>query len=139
MKSAQEAAKKFVARASVASGDYVTGAAGTSKDQNALAIAAADRYKQGVNEAIAKGRFEKGLRASSRADWLQGVRTKGEARFAEGVSAAEAKYATNSARYDVARGAANNLPRGVRGSEMNYTRSKVVGQALRAVKVGSAA
>lgn len=136
MKSASQSAQKFVERAGAASGDYVSGAQGTSKDQAAAAIAAAPNYAAGVQAAITRGAYAKGLQASGKAGWLKGVTEKGANRFAEGVASGSGKYATNSGRYDSARNAASSLPRGPKGSEQNFARAKAVGQALRAAKVG---
>lgn len=136
MKTASESAKKFVERAGAASGDYVSGAQSTTKDQSAAAIAAAPNYNAGVQAAIARGAYAKGLQTSGKAGWLKGVTEKGANRFAEGVSSGAQKYATNSGKYDGARGAAASLPRGPKGSEANFLRSKTVGQALRKQKVG---
>jgi len=136
MKTASQSAAKFVERAGAASGDYVSGAQGTSKDQSTAGIAAAPNYAAGVQAAITRGAYAKGLQKSGKAGWLKGIVEKGANRFAEGVSAGAGKYATNSAVYDSARGAANSMPRGPKGSEANFARAKAVGQALRAVKVG---
>lgn len=136
MKSASQSAAKFVERAGAASGDYVSGAQGTSKDQAAAAIAGAANWKAGLTAAMTAGRYEKGLQSSGKAGWLKGVTEKGANRFAEGVASGASKYATNSGKYDSARGAATSLPRGPKGSEQNFARAKAVGQALRAAKVG---
>lgn len=136
-KSASESAKKFVERAGAATQDYVQGAESTTKDQSAAAIAAAPNYAAGVQAGIARGAFQKGLSKSGKAGWAKGVREKGANRFAEGVASGAGKYATNSGAYDGARGAANSLPRGPKGSEANFARSKAVGQALRKQKVGA--
>lgn len=138
MKSAQSVAQKFVERASAASQDYVEGASATSKDQAAAAIAAAPLYAAAVQAAITRGSFAKGLQRSGKAGWLAGVQAKGGERFAGGVSASSGKYATNSGRYDGARGAAGSMPRGLKGSEANLARVKAVVNALRTAKVGSA-
>lgn len=137
MKSASESASKFVERASAASQDYVSGAQSTTKDQAAAAIAGAGNYAAGVQAAITAKRYEKGLQASGKQGWLKGVTEKGAERFAGGVASGASKYATNSGKYDGARGAATSLPRGPKGSEANYSRSKAVGQALRKQKVGA--
>lgn len=136
MKTASQSSQKFVERASAASGDYVAGAQGTTKDQSAAAIAAAPNYAAGVQAAITRGAYAKGLQKSGKVGWLKGITEKGGNRFAEGVATGAAKYATNSGVYDPARGAANSMPRGPKGSEANFARAKTVGQALRAVKVG---
>jgi len=134
MRSAQQSAQKFVERASAASGDYVSGAEGTTKDQSALAIAAAPIYAQAVQASITKGSYAKGLQKSGKGGWLAGVRAKGGERFAGGVAASASKYATNSAPFDSARNAASSLPRGLKGSETNLARVKAVVVALRAAK-----
>lgn len=137
MKSAAESSQKFVERASAASSDYVEGAQSTNKDQAALAIAGKANWQAGIQAAITAGRYEKGLQASGKAGWLRGVTEKGANRFAEGVASGASKYAANSGKYDGARNAAASLPRGPKGSEQNYSRSKAVGQALRKMKVGA--
>jgi len=137
MKTAQQAAQKFVDRAGAASQDYVDGALRTSKDQAAAAIAAAPNYQAGVTAAIARGAYQKGLQNSGKAGWAKGVQEKGANRFAEGVASGAQKYATNSGKYDSARAAADSLPRGPKGSEQNFQRAKAVGQALRKMKVGA--
>ena len=135
-KSASASASKFVERAGAASGDYVSGAQATTKDQAAAAIAGKANWAAGIQAAITGGRYEKGLSASGKSGWLKGVTEKGGNRFAEGVSAGASKYATNSGKYDSARTAADSLPRGPKGSEQNFARAKAVGQALRNLKVG---
>ena len=137
MKTAQQAAEKYVSRASVAGTDYVEGARNPKRSQSQAAIAAADITKQATIAALNEGRREAGLRKSGDAGWLNGVIGKGQERYAGGVEAGKGKYVTESSRFDSARNAASSLPRGLKGSETNYARSRAVGAALRAVK-GSA-
>lgn len=137
MKTAQQSSAKFVERAGAASQDYVNGAAQTSKDQSAAAIAAAPNYAAGVTAAISRGSYVKGLQASGKAGWMKGVQEKGATRFAEGVASGASKYAINSGKYDTARASAESMPRGPKGSEANFARAKAVGQALRKQKIGA--
>lgn len=137
MKTAQQSAQKFVERAGAASNDYVEGAQRTGKDQAAAAIAAAPNYAAGVQAAITRGAYAKGLQQSGKAGWLKGITEKGVNRFAEGVASGSGKYAANSGKYDSARAAADALPRGPKGSEQNFARAKAVGQALRKMKTGA--
>lgn len=137
MKTASQSAAKFVERAGAASQDYVEGAKSTNKDQSAAAIAGAGNYVAGIQASITAKRYEKGLQASGKAGWLKGITEKGANRFAEGVSSGAGKYATNSGKYDSARSAADSLPRGPKGSEANFARSKAVGTALRKAKIGA--
>lgn len=134
MRTAQESAQKFVDRASAASGDYVSGASATTKDQSARAIAAKKIYQDALTASFSRDSYAKGLQRSGKNGWLQGIQTKGGERYAGGVSASASKYATNSARFDGARQAADNLPRGLKGSQTNLDRVKAVVSALRGVK-----
>lgn len=137
MKTASQSGQKFVERAGAATADYVEGALRTNKDQAANAIAATPNYVSGVQAAIARGAYAKGLTKSGKAGWAKGIQDKGQARFAEGVASGMSKYVTNSGAYDSARSAAESLPRGAKGSEANYARAKAVGVALRKQKVGA--
>ena len=139
MKTASQVSKKWGERASNASGDYVSGAQNTTKDQAALAKAAIPFMKAGINRAIDSGRVARGLDASGKAGWARGIQVKGGSRYSEVVSTADAqsKYSTNSGRYDGARNAAASLPRGEKGSAQNLTRVSAVVNALRKEKVGA--
>lgn len=139
MKTAAQSGEKYVTRAGAASQDYVTGARDTTKDQSAAAIAAKGIYASQIQASIARGSYEKGLQKSGKAGWLKGVEEKGGDRYAGGVASGVGKYVTESGRYDGARNAASSMPRGAKGSEINFNRSKAVGQALNKLKVGATA
>lgn len=139
MKSATQSAEKFVRNAGNASVDYEQGVRSTTKDQAALAIAAKGNYATGVQRAIQRDAYAKGLQSSGVQGWRDGVTKKGVNRFGDGVAAAQTKYAQNSGKYDGARGAADSLPRGPRGSAENFRRSEAVGKALNALRVGQGA
>jgi len=138
MKTANEAVAKWQNRAGAASGDYADGANSTDKDQAQRAIAAKQVYQQALTESFGRDAYGKGLLRSGKQGWLKGVQEKGQQNYSTGVSAngAREKYVANSAKYDSARGAANTLPRGARGSAGNLARVAAVANALRAVKVG---
>lgn len=136
MRTAQQSAEKYASRAAAASGDYVDGAQSTSKDQAAAAIAAAEIHKQATMAALNEGRYARGLQRAGKQKWLQGVVEKGAGRFAEGVSQAAGSYASESARFDSARGAAASLPRGIKGSPQNLQRVAAVVNAQIKAKNG---
>lgn len=137
MRTAQQSAEKFVSRASGASADYVKGAQETSKDQSARAIAAKEIYKGALTASFGRDAYAKGLAKSGKAGWIDGVTKKGAERYAGGVSVSASKYAQNSGKYDTARGAADSMPRGLKGSETNLARVKTVVAALRSAKLAS--
>lgn len=136
-KTASAVAEKYASRAGAASGDYVSGAEQTTKDQSAAAIAAKQVYQQALTASFTRGAYEKGLAKSGKAGWVAGVRAKGADRFASGVAASAGKYAQESGKFDSARAAASSLPRGLKGSETNLARVKAVVNALRTQKVGA--
>ena len=136
MKTAQQSAGKYASRASAAAGDYVDGARSSTKDQAAAAIAAAGIYAQATQAAITDGRYARGLQKSGKAKWLKGVTDKGGGRYGEGVAQAAPDYATESSRFDGARGAAASLPRGIKGSPQNLQRVAAVVAAQIRVKTG---
>lgn len=136
-KNASTSAVKWAERAASAGAAFGEGARTTVKDQSANAIAAKTLYAAGVQEAISKDRFAKGLQKSGKAGWLKGITEKGEMNYATGVSApsASSAYSQNSGRFDSARNAAASLPRGPKGSPANLGRVGAVVNALRAVKM----
>lgn len=136
MKTASASAEKYASRAAAASGDYVSGAQQTTKDQAAAAIAASAIYAQATQQAITDGRYQRGLQKSGKSGWLKGITDKGGNRYGEGVSQAAPTYATESARFDGARGAAGSLPRGIKGSPQNLQRVAAVVAAQIKVKTG---
>ena len=138
MKNASTSAMKWARNAGNASSDYAEGAATTTKDQAAAAIGAKVLYQQGVQDAITRGAYEKGLQKSGKAKWLRGVQEKGQQNYATGVMSDSARgdYATESAKYDSARNAASSLPRGPKGSPANLARVAAVVNATRAIKIG---
>lgn len=129
-KSASQVAEKYATRAAAASGDFVEGARTTTKDQSAAAIAAAGIWKQALDASAASGAFVKGLQRAGKSKWLDGVVSKGGNRYAEGVGQAAGDYASESSKFDSARGAANSLPRGLKGSAQNIARVTAVVNAL---------
>ena len=55
------------------------------------ALARKDNYLQGVQNAVANGTYEAGLRSVSLEDWKQAALTKGVARISAGAAAAQGK------------------------------------------------
>lgn len=137
MKTASQSVGKWSNRTGAAASDYATGAQQTDKDQAARAIAAKEVYKAALTESFSRDAYAKGLSRSGKQGWQAGVQQKGAQNFSTGVStqAAQDKYVQNSGKYDSARQAAANLPRGPRGSAANLARVSAVANALRAVKV----
>lgn len=123
---------KWANRSAAASGEYAQGVASPRRSWSAATEAAADVHAQAMQEAIAEGRFAKGVRKASDAAWSQGVQNKGRTRYSQGVTVAQNKYSSGFAPFAAALGAVTLSPRGPKGQ--NYGRTQEVGEALRAAK-----
>ena len=91
---AQAVADKWASRTAAAAPDYVAGVMNTDKDPTALAIAAAPRWFAKLQEAYTQGKYTSGLQRSGKQGWQDGVRTKGETAFSNGVQNSKTKVAT---------------------------------------------
>ena len=137
MKSASSVSKKYVDRAGAAQADYLDGVKKTSKDPSALAVNQQAAMLSAVTASVNSGRWAANLKAAGKNAWQNGVEKKGAGRYPEGVANSEAKYSTNSGKFDTARASAESLPKGAKGSEANLLRSRTVQVNLRKAKVGA--
>jgi hypothetical protein len=129
-------AKKFVTRAAAASGDYKDGVANAGNDWENATRAAEDNYAQATQEAIAKGRFGKGVAGKSQKFQRNAVNL-GAARYAGGVQNAQDAYAQGTAPYlDLLKGLTLPPP-GVRGSGANQQRQNIVSTELNKKRLAS--
>lgn len=125
-------AAKFAARAQAAAPEYGAGIANPKVDQAAAAIAGADAYNQGVQEAISAGRFQSGVRKAGTAKWQERSKSLGVQRYPQGVAASKGDYATGFAPYAQVLASISLPARGPRGSGQNLERVRVVADALTA-------
>lgn len=107
----------------------------STDDYAAPAIAAAPVYDAGVQEAIARGAYAKGIEAK-KDKWKRKSLAVGTARFGPGVRAAESDQAAGFAPYREVIAGLTLAPRGPRGAPGNYERVREVGEALHAKRVG---
>lgn len=129
------AASKWVSRAQGAGQAYTDGV-NASSGWAAPTEAAAGSWQAGVTAAASSGRFAKGVAAAGDQTWKNGAVNKGAARYPQGVSQAQGKYATKVTPYFNAMASLTLPPRGPKGDPGNYTRSAAVGVALRKLKLG---
>lgn len=90
--SPEDAARKWAARASQATGDYQAGIERVSGSPGQKAAAKADKWLAGVQSS--RDKFRDRVGSISEAEWKEAAISKGGPRFATGVQAAEAKMAT---------------------------------------------
>lgn len=136
IKSAAAIAKKWADVTPARSRQWEEEIKATSTDDYAApAIASAPVYDAGVQEAISRGAYAKGVEAK-KDKWKRKALAVGTARFGPGVRAAEADQATGFAPYRETIAALTLAPRGPRGAPGNYERVREVGEALHAKRVG---
>lgn len=136
VKDAATVARKWVTRASGASGDYAAGVkeAGADWEQNTLA--GKENYSMGVGQAIADGRYEKGVREAGQGKYVTRASGIGSQRFAPGVQASEGEMARGVAPVLEAIRSINLPPRRPKGDPGNMERANMVASVLRKLKTG---
>jgi len=134
IRSIDQIAKKF---ASVTPGrvtDYQAGVENPRRDWQAATSAAESAYDAGVQQAIVKKRFGKGVKKAGTASWQRGAVEKGTQRWGPGVALAQDKFAKNFEPYRTAIEKAKLPPRYARRDPRNLARVKAVVDALTAQK-----
>lgn len=91
MKNAAEVARKWSRNLAQAGESIKAGVQAVTENPAEKAAARADAYAAGVQRAVAEGRFQRGLRRVTLADWQNAMLTKGVQRVAAGASAATPK------------------------------------------------
>lgn len=126
-----KSADRFQRRAANAVQEYVEGAQeNTSWESNASA--AQGNYDAGVQAAVNKKSFGKGVRRAGQAKFVKGVVEKGATRYPAGVGAAGPDWQKGFQPHADAIAGLNLPARAPRGSDVNYERAKMVGKALAA-------
>jgi len=106
-------------------------------DWAAVTKAADGAYKAGVQAAIARNAFTKGVDAAGTAKWQARSVSVGAERWGPGVLAAVDTYERGFSKYRDAIEKATLPPRYPVGDPRNFDRVKAIGEALRRAKVGA--
>lgn len=126
-------AGKWARNAAAAGESYREGLQGA--DWEGPARGSASAYATGVQQAIGRGAYEKGIGASGNAKWQQASTGKGVARFGEGVQGAQAAYQEGFGPYAQTIASVSLPPKGPKGAEGNIERVRAIARALRAAKL----
>jgi hypothetical protein len=129
-------AAKFRTRASAAATDYEVGVRAAAGDWETNTAAAESNFEQGVQDAIGRKAFGKGVRGSG-GKYVKNATELGKQRYPTGVANAEQAYAAGVGPFLDALKGMQLPPRGPKGSPQNMSRANAVAAALRAKKVGS--
>lgn len=127
-------ANKFATRAGAASNDYKTGVEVAGGDWEANTIAGEDNYKAGVNEAMGRNAFSKGVRKAGASKYTKNASTLGPQRYQTGVANAKDAWAAGFAPVAQVLMGLNLPPKGPKRSPANQNRSNMVQTALGAWK-----
>jgi hypothetical protein len=132
------ATEKWVARASVAQGDYEKGIASPKKSWSSATQAAKSTFQQAVTAGDIGDRFARGVSAAGDAKWSTMAREKGVGRFSDGVNKSQGYFNQGiSGVISTIRGV-TLAQRGPRGAAQNYDNVKKIGDALHAARISRA-
>lgn len=135
IKSVDSIAKKYASRGGAAGADYKDGVEQTTNDWASNTAAQADTYAAGVQAAIGRDAFRKGVSKAGTDKWKRKAAGVGSQRFASGVQAAQGDYAAGVNPYlEVLKNL--SLPKKLpKGDPANGQRSAIVQAALHQKKV----
>lgn len=126
---------KFAARAGAAGNDYKNGVLNPRRDWATAASASTQAWQDGVQTAIANGRFTKGIAKAGTAKWQANASSTGAQRYPTGAQAAAPAFGTGFAPYLAVLSNVTLPPRFPRGDPRNNDRVSAVTAALHAKKV----
>ncbi len=110
--------------------DYQNGVATTTADWAKATVSAGPAYAAGVQAAITRKGFEKGVTAAGTDRWRNKSLDVGAGRWGPGVQAGAGDYAKNFAPYAEVLAKTVLPPRFPTGDPRNYGRVQAIGEAL---------
>ncbi|TAL43317.1 MAG: hypothetical protein EPN91_06630 [Salinibacterium sp.] len=135
VKPVADAATKFVNRASAAGGDYKAGVSNAGQTWSDHTAMSADTYAAGVQAAIGRGAFQKGVTKAGPQKYQTNASTKGANHYPEGIRGGQGAYQQNAAPYFDALSGIVYPPRRPRGDPANQARSIIVQTTLHTKRV----
>lgn len=133
-RSTADIANKLVRNATAASGDYKDGVAASGQEWQTNAAASEGNYEVGVQDAINKKRFGKGIARAGAAKFVKNASELGSQRYAPGISNAKDAYIRGvQPALDLLK-SLTLPPKGPKRSPQNRERSAAVQIALGALK-----
>lgn len=126
VKDAAASATKFVNRAQAAGGDYQKAVASAGDQWQSKTAAATDSFAAGVNDAISRGAFAKGVQRAGGAKYAANASGKGAQRYPQGVSMAGPAWQAGAQPYLDSMASLNLPPRRPRGDPGNLARVQAI-------------
>jgi len=137
-KSIADVSVKWAARAAAAAPEYQKGVQTPGADWGSETRAAETAYNAGVQDAVGRGAFGKGVAKAGTEKWQRKAMAVGPARFGQGVTAAQPDFQADFGPYLDAIGRVSLPARGRRGDPANIERVRSIAQALHSQKTGGA-
>lgn len=128
-------AKKYVTRAGAAASDYQSGVQAPRQDWATATESASTTYAAGVQAAIGRNAFSRGVAAAGTAKWQRKALAVGPTRYTQGVQAAQGDYASKFAPFRDVLSNLNLPPRAPKGDPANINRVAAIAQALHSKKI----
>lgn len=135
VKDAATAAAKFVQRGQAAAPDYQKGVAASGEAWLANSTASKETYAQGVQEAIGRDAFAKGVVKAGAAKFTTAASGKGAQRYPQGVATAGPAWAEGTQPFLTTLAGLTLPPRRPKGDPGNMARVQAVTDALRKRKL----
>lgn len=124
---------KWARNTQAASGDYVAGVAAPRTPWAQATAAAEQNFAAGVQDAVSRGAFGRGVQNAGDNKWRKGVEEKGRTRYQQGAAVAQSDYDRGFAPFKSVIEGVSLPPRGPKGQ--NYGRSQAMGEALLAARL----
>jgi len=134
IKPLDQLAAKFARNASAAAGDYKSGVESAGGDWESNTANSEENYQQGVQAAIARKSFGKGVRSAGAAKYVDRASKMGSTRYAPGVANAQQDWAKGFAPVAQVIASVNLPPKGPKRSPQNQQRANAMATALGAWK-----
>lgn len=128
---------KFVNRGSGAAQDYANGIKGAGATWQANAAAAEPNYDAGVQAAIARQAYSKGVTKAGGSKYENRASTVGAQRYPQGIRDAGPAWEAGFGPYQQTLASLTLPPKRPHGDPANYARVQFVGDALRKKKIGA--
>ncbi|MCK4626063.1 MAG: hypothetical protein KAV00_12175 [Phycisphaerae bacterium] len=122
-------------RSAASTPDYTAGIQNPRKDWASETVAAEENYNAGVQAAVARGAFGKGVADAGTDKWKRNALSKGVQRWASGIALAENAYVAGFTPYAQVIANTTLPPRGPKGDPKNIERVRVMADALHQEKV----
>jgi len=136
LKAISDITTKWSRRAGAAGPDYQAGVASPKASWAGNAQAAEAAYEAGVQGAIGRKGFGKGVREAGDEKWSRKTLAVGPARYGAGVTAGVTDFSTGFGPYRDALERISLPTKGAKGDPGNVARVSAIADALHSMKVG---